>query len=265
MTQQIQRRWTETERDFLHKHFRVLTYQQIGERLGRPWTSVRHQASALGLTQGSNLGRKFSTNRTFFNEPNPLNSYWAGFIAADGYVRDNRLKIGLAAKDADHVARFASDVEYTGPLWHRDGTCIVQISCPDYVSDLARHFNITPRKSLTLKPPNISTDAEVRAFITGLIDGDGSISENRYRQYVRPRITICGTFEMLDWVREHFDRWSCPGARRTAGVRLMSGKRLHAYSVTAGRAMEVGAALREVSVPRLARKWDRLPVSRHAG
>ena len=205
------------------------------------------------------MGRKFSTNLAFFAEPDPLNSYWAGFIAADGNVRGNKLSIALAAKDAGHVAQFASDAGFTGRLWQRDGRCTVQICCPAYVADLARHFNITPRKSLTLKPPNINTAAEVRAFITGVIDGDGSITENRYRRYVRQRITVCGTAEMLSWIREHFDQWSPPDGRHAAGVRRIPGKNLHMYSVTARRAAEVGAALREVDVPRLARKWDRLP------
>lgn len=257
---QHQKRWTEAERDILYAHFGQLTYQQIGELLGRPWTSVRHQASAQGLTQGSDLGRKFSTDLTFFAKPTPLNSYWAGFIAADGCVRGNRLEIGLAAKDADHLARFASDTGYTGSLRHAGGRCTIQICCRSYVDDLARNFNVTPRKSLTLAPPNIKTGAEVRAFITGVIDGDGSITENRYGKYIRQRITIYGTAEMLEWIRYHFDQWSPPGARQPSNVRRVRGNRLHAYSITAGRAVAVGSALREVDVPRLARKWDRLPI-----
>ena len=257
----IQKRWTESDRSFLRENFRKLTYKQIGEMLGRSWTSVRHQANAQGLTQGSNLGRKFSANLGFFGEPEPLNSYWAGFIAADGYVRGKRWTLGLGVKDASQVARLASDVGYTGPLWHEEGRCTLQISCQDHVDDLAKHFNITTRKSLTLEPPNIIGGDEIRAFITGVIDGDGCISMNRYRHYVRPRITIYGTVGMLEWIRDHFNEWSPPDARRTSGVRKIPGERLHAYSVTARRAVEVSRALHQVDVPRLARKWDRIPLS----
>lgn len=257
---QAQRRWTESEREFIHEHFRQLTYKQMGEALGRPWTSVRHQASALMLTQGSNLGRKYSTDLDFFAEPNPLNSYWAGFIAADGNVRGKRLKIALGEKDAAHVSRFAADVGYTGPVQHAHGRASVQIACLPYVEHLERHFNITPRKSLTLVPPNIGTEPEVRGFISGVIDGDGCITVNRYRTYVRPRISVYGTRPLLAWIMEHFNRWSPPDARLAASVHRLHGRELHGYSVTARRAVEVGEVLNTVDVPRLARKWDRLAI-----
>lgn len=252
-------RWTPAECEILQAQFGKLTYKQIGELLDRNWISVRHQASAQRLTQGSNLGRKFSVDHAFFANPSPLNSYWAGFIAADGCVRGKRLTVKLSDKDADHLARLASDIGYTGPIWHASGMCCLQICCEAFVEDLAKHFNITPRKSLTLQPPGISTPAEVRAFITGVIDGDGSITENRYRQYTRTRISIYGTAELLHWIKGYFDQWSPGGARQASNVRQIPGKNLHAYSVTASRAVRVGNALREVDVPRLRRKWDRLP------
>lgn len=258
---QIQRRSTQPERDVLREHFGKLTYQQIGEMLGRPWTSVRHQANALRLTQGSNLGRRYSTNLGFFATPSPLNSYWAGFIAADGCVRGKKVQLALGSKDADHVARCASDMGYTGPVHRSDGRCTLQVSCQAYAEDLAKHFNITPRKSLTLEPPNITTEPEIRAFITGVIDGDGSITTNRYRSYTRPRITIYGSAALLEWIRSYFDRWSTPDERGASRVRPSSRTQEYQYSVTARRAVEVAAALREVDVPRLARKWDRLSLA----
>lgn len=52
---------------------------------------------------------KIKHNTEFFKEPNTLNSYWAGFIAADGCIqqyKDNRqptLAINLKSSDINHL------------------------------------------------------------------------------------------------------------------------------------------------------------------
>ena len=48
--------------------------------------------------------RKYSVNDSFFSEPNEVNSYYAGFIAADGCIKSNNseksryLTFGLSIK-----------------------------------------------------------------------------------------------------------------------------------------------------------------------
>src|SRR4051812_19286206 len=84
--------------------------------------SIYKRAKKIGLTSKENYGklyRKYSVNQGFFSEKTPEALYWAGFIAADGYVddkRDHSLTITLAKKDEDHIKLFCKEVEYSGPL-----------------------------------------------------------------------------------------------------------------------------------------------------
>ena len=51
----------------------------------------------------------YNKNHDFFTVPNKLNSYWAGFIAADGCVTGKHiLAIKLSEKDKEHLQKIAT-------------------------------------------------------------------------------------------------------------------------------------------------------------
>ena len=245
--------WTKEEDRLLRRDYGDLTYADIGRNTGRTWSAVRNRARYIGLTGGSNLGRKYSANTEFFSEPNVINSYWAGLIAADGSVSStrNRLSIGLGKKDAGQLDLLCLDLDYTGGVKIYSDRASLCISSKQIVLDLERHFSITPRKSTTLKPPKIERADLVKAFICGLIDGDGSIA-------TKPRIIIYGTKWILEWVRSYFQSWTSESRYRRSEVRKLHGRHLHVYGVSTRRAIEVGLALLSVEVPRLQRKWLKL-------
>lgn len=247
--------WTEEEDRLLRRDYGDLTYTDIGRNTGRTWSAVRNRARYIGLTGRSNLGRKYSANTEFFSEPNIVNSYWAGFIAADGCVSStrNRLSIGLAKKDAGQLDLLCLGLDYTGGVKIYDDRASLSISSRQIILDLASNFSITPRKSTTLKPPKIEREDLVKAFISGLIDGDGSIG-------IRPNITIYGTKQILEWIRPYFESWTSKSRYRRSKVIKLSGRHLHMYRVSTRRAIEVGSALLSVEVPRLQRKWSNLGI-----
>lgn len=160
---------------------------------------------------------KYFCNDSFFAIPNPINSYWAGFIAADGSIdkRDSRLAIELGIKDEIILQTFKTQIEYTGIISYtktkRDN--IVQprinIFSKKIVNDLNNNFNITPRKSLTLKPPNNLDKDCTEAFIKGYIDGDGCfyLAKDYHRgtgNFI-PHLSILGTFEILSWIQNYIN------------------------------------------------------------
>jgi len=52
----------------------------------------------------SNL--KYECNESYFSVPNIENSYWAGFIAADGYINDRYdSSISLSGKYAENILK----------------------------------------------------------------------------------------------------------------------------------------------------------------
>lgn len=138
----------------------------------------------------------------FFKEFNPESCYWAGFIMADGCIRSERstLEIGLHNKDRCHLVKFLTAInkESVHIIEYKNASKI-SISGRWFCNDLLTNFNITPRKSLTVKfPANLPVEF-YNHFIRGYFDGDGCITRTTC-----PSISILGTHPFLDTVRNIF-------------------------------------------------------------
>lgn len=153
-------------------------------------------------------------NQNYFSEPNLENSYWAGFIAADGCIIDSergqkQLRILLKSTDRSHLENIHQSIggggiidssyfdERTQKTYSR--SCY-RVPSNKICFDLANNFNIHPRKSLMHMPPNLGGDFAL-AFIAGYIDGDGCY----WLDKGYPRIRIRGTREVLSWIAAQFD------------------------------------------------------------
>lgn len=247
--------WSPRELFILQAKYGLLTYRQLARLLnGRTWYAVRNQVRYLGLTRDSNLGRKYSVNKKFFSRITDVSAYWAGFIAADGNVRKNRLTIGLAPLDAEHLRQFRRDIEYNGPLSEDSKRIVITICCQEIVDDLRRNFSIVERKSLILRPPEGLRERHVKAFIRGLIDGDGSIYVRKPENY--PRIILYGTRAICRWVRVWCDRWVPKTHYRRARETPIRNNSIWAYKVGARRAEALASLLLRVNGPKLLRKWS---------
>ena len=155
--------------------------------------------------------QKLLKNDNYFSIPNIENSYWAGFIAADGNIStrissNKILTIGLSIKDKKHLENFKSSIKYSGNIKEKINTvkgkkyktCYIYLySANQICNDLLLNFNITPRKSLTLQPPNLIELEHQLAYIIGYIDGDGCISYCR-NKYLR--LQLIGTNNFLQWI-----------------------------------------------------------------
>lgn len=214
--------------------------------------------------------RQYDVIDNFFQSPNELNCYWAGFIAADGNINHTKLTLGLSSKDRHHLLQFKNDIEFTGPICdsmikrvYKDeektfNTSTLSITSQKIVDDLYVNFNITPRKSLTLLPPNISEPNLIDAFICGYIDGDGSVSlYKNHKRNVQDSLAIAmlGTYEVVSWIKKRFSQ--------ILGKEIGSILRYHntdknTYSYTVGTSIGVRELFKHfytLSVPKLTRKW----------
>lgn len=65
---------------------------------------------------------------------------------------------------------------------------------------------------------------EELGFLAGLIEGEGTISLNKHKQYIRPYIQISNTrLELLDWVIKRIPIFKMVKHKRTRQYRLMDG------------------------------------------
>lgn len=198
-------------------------------------------------------------NSTFFSKPNLLNSYWAGFIAADGCVIDTNgnqkiLTIELAIKDYKHLLVFKNTLKVNKKIaiYKNGKSCRVSIGSNKLCEDLYKNFNIVPRKSLTLKPPKNLTNKQALAYIIGYIDGDGSIFYMKRKHfnkiYKYLRLDVIGTKKLLTYIKKYINKDIKILKRPTeSNFRLiLDGK----------KAKTVLYSLNKINVPKLTRKWS---------
>lgn len=163
---------------------------------------------------------KYTYNDNFFNTPNILNCYWAGFISADGCIYDRKkrgksLVITIAQKDEIILKRFKRDIKYNGEIKKYEYTtnygysksCRLSIHNKKIVDDLEKNWNIIPRKTFKLKPAlQIKNFKLFFSFLMGYIDGDGSFTYsiqkngNWKNKYVK--LLINGNRAVLDWFKK---------------------------------------------------------------
>lgn len=245
---QIQIKWSLKEEKILRDNYGKINYNEISKLLkDRTIFQIRNKCNYMGLCSKNNL-RRYSINKEYFKIPTVQNCYWAGFIASDGNISNNRLSIGLAHKDKDLLDNFCKDLSYTNNIKVYKDRVLLSVNCKEIVDDLKSIFNIIPAKSKVLQPPFIKNEDFIASFIKGVIDGDGSIENNR--------LTIYGTKELLEWVKHYFDIWIPKTNYRLAKVNQIQ-PYLYSYRIGTNRFEFIYNKLKKLNTYELKRKWSK--------
>ena len=218
--------------------------------------------------------RKYSVNDSFFSEPNEVNSYYAGFIAADGCIRSNNseksryLIFGLSIKDKEWLEHFANDIEFTGPIteytFRGKKYVRMSINSKQICDDLEKNFNITPRKTATLIPPPLTETNLIDSFICGYIDGDGYICFSAYhKKNVQKRCIIgcLGTYKITSWVSQRFSE-ICGFENKKEPYKGRGGfnkeelKNIYTFHIGDKQARQVISHMIQYNIPLMKRKWS---------
>lgn len=213
--------------------------------------------------------RKYELDDNFFDIPDIINSYWAGFIAADGCISQRSdcqdiLCIKLNQKDFNHLQLFQNTIKYKGTIYKYNiknnskylnfksdssDMCILRMSSDKMCFDLSKNYNIVPKKSLILKPPNILSEQTIISFIVGYIDGDGCIY---YMKNGSPAINILGTHDMMIWVRENLLKiFNLTGNLGISKYKKQTVLRI----LSLGDIKQIYDYIIEHDIPHLERKW----------
>jgi len=129
--------------------------------------------------------KKRTCNEAFFAAiDTEEKAYWVGFLAADGYVRDDRgtMQLRLARRDSHHVARLRQVLRSDHPIYEgttrsgwgeqRHSYSELYIRSTRLVGDLARH-GVVQRKSFTVRWPVFLEQSLLRHYLRGYMDGNG--------------------------------------------------------------------------------------------
>lgn len=151
---------------------------------------------------------KYKYNWDFFETDSEELYYFLGFVAADGYISNNDIEIGLNIQDKHLLEHFRDLICPDKPIYNktRTNSCTLKISCKSRISRFKEFFSmITNKKHEEMIFPTIP-DEYVRHFIRGYIDGDGSIGKAKaYRDdkiYTDLRLRILGNYNFLHELNE---------------------------------------------------------------
>ena len=243
-------------------------FQILGKRMCLNYYKRKYglKVYAPGESKHSHGERKHKINDNYFSAYTLENCYYAGFIAADGNVNkeQNKLTITLSIEDKEFLVKCLKKIEsdynvYTGVTREVFGYASIIVLSPKICEDLKQNFNITPRKSLTLLPPEVTDKTMIDAFIVGLIDGDGTVSYTKKilkdgRQSDRFFISLIGTKEIITFVKLRFEeilghKTSNPHKRKE-----YSGN-TYTIRVSDKAARTLFEHFYKIEVPKLERKW----------
>lgn len=253
------RPWTEKEVRIVEELYGVFNYQKIAEIIDRTKSSIANQARKMGLTpkgHGSNplsFKRKHYIDDDFFSKIDNTSAYIAGFIAADGCVMGNKIRIGLQKGDTKYLEKLKSHFQFSGPIYRYSNSSSLEMTSEKIVRDLREKFNIIERKSLVLEPPiGLREQNHILSYIKGYIDGDGSIffttNRGKYKYFT---ISVIGTEKICSYIKLEFDNIlnsETPKIRKEGNI--------FRFRVNGKKAETVYKFLKnEVSTPTLERKW----------
>lgn len=117
-----------------------------------------------------------------FSTLDEYSCYWGGFLAADGNVDSkSRVRLMLQYDDIGHLEKFKQllgsthSISSNTTIYNR---CSFEFTSKKVCEDLKSSFYIVPNKTDKLQFPIHLTSEQLRHYIRGYFDGDGSICES---------------------------------------------------------------------------------------
>jgi len=168
----------------------------IGNELGCSHSQV-HKI-LRGTADGHNLDLSRNLHHDAFTSQTPNADFWAGFLAADGYINEqhNRISIALQAKDENFIGDFAEWCGSGHKLARWENAVALRFTSEAIVRDLRLYYNVGNAKSMTLIPPK----RQSLYFVAGYWAGDGGIWFSGRRR----EVYFTGTKKVMTWIRSYF-------------------------------------------------------------
>lgn len=244
-----------------------MSLDELSASLGRTAYGVRQKMDRMGLYNPHKF-TKYISNDSFWSVPNPINSYWAGFIAADGCVRKQgnsySLMIQLQEEDKGHLEKFLSAcgstniiATYLRPTSIKKDKfgnyCDIRITNNKWQKDLESNFNIFPAKTWNFSPPSLS-EGLIPYWVAGFIDGDGCYNRVHNGHLL---ITITSAVQSsLDVVFNLFDKYKRQKGAKQRNIRKCGkNKQYFNFSVSGHPASEAAMFIMGLPCPHLERKY----------
>lgn len=256
--------YTPEEDEYIQEHAKEMTRAEIGQVLGRSEGSVTQRGRRLEIVFADfSKQSRYEKNHDYFSKPTLENSYIAGLLAADGWIKPFNVhkpinQVGIALKEQDlHLLEFIREVTgYTGVIRSFDVNSHAQnelriSGVAQWIKDLRTYWSLVPNKTYTLQPPNenLLTREQILAYLVGLLEGDGYIRVNNGTLTVT---MVTASRELADWLQKSWGEIAGAEPSRY----LHQNRTAHYVTLHGANARRLCSRLMSVGVHRLARKWD---------
>lgn len=248
----LQKTWTTEDREFLTNSYGVLLTKDIAIKLDRTYQSVKSMATLLKLKYGSVCKNSLKP----LMEDSNFVWYWLGFIAGDGCIENDYLKINLHKNDEEHLRVLAlflkTKISYTSkgyPMISVGDSC----GMGDFKSKIGYNGSAKTYNPLNIDY-NISEDMML-SFIVGLIDADGCIELAKTNKVKQIKIECHNSWlENLEkigsFLKDRFDIKSvCTTTSRGYALFRITGHK---------NALFLREEILKLKIPYLNRKWDKI-------
>lgn len=270
--------WTPEDEKIIRENHGKKTLSQINSLLSNSvgYYALRSKTQRMGLYRDrikNKLPNKNLHNTNYWENPNSENCYWAGFVAADGHLALNAnnthvFVLKLSTKDESHIDKIISDIGFTGKKCY--STCkspsserqcfqvyFKIVGFEQNASYLLKHFNTPLQKTFRLGPTNLQDVNLNLAFLTGLIDGDGSVEfqmKGKSGGHLYLGVNSCSE-PIVQWVKTIIDA-NFPYQLRPSNVRKHKEDGYYRFYVGGVRAAIIFERLSSLNTPKLPRKWQ---------
>jgi len=203
-------------------------------------------------------------NEEYFTKINKQNSYWAGFIGADGYISEDKncLQISLSAKDKDHLEKLKNELnkDYEIKVKKNDSSWAAEESCycafsfisKQTIDALKENWRLHQNKTYTLTFPHNLSVEEKKSYLCGYIDGDGCINIKKNSRG-KLQLSINGNEEFLNGVAKFLKEEGNIGIKNN----IYESRNIFCFVVGGKTALSVLNFIYDENLPLMERKWNK--------
>lgn len=221
----------------------------------------------------------YTYNRNFFENPNLINSFFAGWIAADGSIGIKPktgiyyFAWGMHSQDRRFLEIFREKIQSNGVIdeflhFHEKNPNNKQLHCKfrlHNLNQMARHlkdnFSIIPNKTHCLAPPNNLTLENKLAYLIGYINGDGCISKQTKANSITISI-VSSSIDIISWIYKIIEDLKLPTVRNKK-ISISKYNGYNRIAICGLKAIYLIDILKKIDVPILDRKWNNPDVQKY--
>jgi len=148
--------------------------------------------------------KKYNINENFFKIKSSSFYYLIGLLSSDGNVKNHKtFSISQSNECGKKLIEFVSKmIDSNYPIYHKDNIYSLTITNSDFVAVL-KEYGIRPDKTLVFELPEKIEYCDLKYFIRGYIDGDGSIGIYDNGKGVKSLVvSIVGTEKFISQLNE---------------------------------------------------------------